>query len=250
VEELVARPQFSRRKIVDSSDEEVEEEASSDEEEEDDEVSSSDDDASSGKKQSYSKSKTHFPPSSPLDLELVGIIIETMTLTRSSSHLASALYRTVRETRGGVFETILKANPAHFDTVTQKLRSQGLIGHGRASEAPTEPTSRRGRPKRGAIANEEGGVAGMSDADIMWVSEFERVMAESAAKCGMFGKVENSFRNDPRDLPLPFSSRFFYVPDCDPDTERAQLVRLTMPGSGKRSETMKYKQYYWKPVGK
>ncbi|KAJ4491896.1 hypothetical protein C8J55DRAFT_393621, partial [Lentinula edodes] len=131
---------------------------------------------------------------SPLDLELVGIIVETMSLSRSSSHLALSLYKTVCETRSS-------------------------------------------------------GTAGMSETDIMWVSEFERVMTESAARYGMFGMVESSFRNS-RNLPLPFSSRFFYVPDCDPDVERAQLIRLTMPGSGKRSETKKYKQYYWKPVGK
>ncbi|KAF9076871.1 hypothetical protein BDP27DRAFT_1312734 [Rhodocollybia butyracea] len=75
-------------------------------------------------------------------------------------------------------------------------------------------------------------------------------MIESAERCGMFGMVESSFRNDPRALPPPFSSRFFYVPDKDPDTERASLIQLTMPGAGKRSETKKYKQYYWKPVGK
>ncbi|KAE9410116.1 hypothetical protein BT96DRAFT_805983 [Gymnopus androsaceus JB14] len=199
-EKVITRPRPSRRRIVDdTSDSEVEDDDDS-EGEDDNEATSSDEEQkhSTGKTKhstkSYSKPKTLFPPPSPLDLELVGIIIETMTLTRSSSHLASAL--------------------------------------------------------RGAAVNDEGGVAGMSEEDIMWVSEFERIMAESATRCGMFGKVESSFRNDPRDLPLPFSSRFFYVPECDPDTERAQLVRLTMPGSGKRSETMKYKQYYWKPVGK
>ncbi|KAJ3813899.1 hypothetical protein EV368DRAFT_9905, partial [Lentinula lateritia] len=133
---------------------------------------------------------------SSFDLELVGIIVETMSLSRSSSHLALSLYKT-----------------------------------------------------RNTSMNEEGGTAGMSETDIVWVSEFERVMTESADRYGMFGMVESSFRNS-RNLPLPFSSRFFYVPDCDPDVERAQLIRLTMPGSGKRSETKKYKQYYWKPVGK
>jgi hypothetical protein len=110
----------------------------------------------------------------------------------------------------------------------------------------------------------------MSETDIVWVSEFERIMMESAERCGMFGMVESSFRNvrlpvrrpgynvifdvfiskDPRAHPPPFSSRFFYVPDNDPDTERASLIQLTMPGAGKRNETKKYKQYYWKPVGK
>ncbi|KIK67921.1 hypothetical protein GYMLUDRAFT_155616 [Collybiopsis luxurians FD-317 M1] len=164
------------------------------EDDDDQSESSSDEEVSSKPLSKPQQPKSIFPPPSPLDLELIGIIIETMSMSRSSSHLASALYRTVRETRSGV--------------------------------------------------------AGLSEVDIMWVSEFERVMKEAASRFGMFGMVESSFRNDPRDCPLPFSSRFFYVPDRDPDTERAQLIKLTMPGAGKRSETKKYKQYYWKPVGK
>ncbi|KAJ3757976.1 hypothetical protein EV360DRAFT_83505 [Lentinula raphanica] len=188
-----------------------------------------------------------LPAASSFDLELAGIIIEAMSLSRSSSHLALSLYRTVSDTRDRVLANLMKVNTAHFDVVADKIRSEGLFEH---PSAKLEQTVRKGRPKRSATANEEGGTAGMSDEDIMWVFEFERVMKEAAARCGMFGLVESSFRNDPRDRPLPFSSRFFYVPDCDPDTERAQLIRLTMPGSGKRSETKKYKQYYWKPVGK
>ncbi|KAF5390624.1 hypothetical protein D9757_002611 [Collybiopsis confluens] len=191
------------------------------------------------------KPKSLFPPLSALDLELTGIIIETMSLSRSSSHLASALYRTVQETRSSIFEKLLKAYPAHFRVATEDVLSKGL-----AVRNVAESSSRRGRSKRFSASNEEGDITGMSEEDIMWVSEFERVMKNCATKCSMFGMVESSFRNDPRDRPLPFSSRFFYVPDCDPDIERAQLIKLTMPGAGKRSETKKYKQYYWKPVGK
>lgn len=32
--------------------------------------------------------------------------------------------------------------------------------------------------------------------------------------------------------------------------ERASLIRSMMPRAGKRSETKKYKQYYWRPLGK
>ncbi|KAJ3796062.1 hypothetical protein GGU11DRAFT_810052 [Lentinula aff. detonsa] len=227
--------------------EESEEEEEGEEEEEEDNVSIKKQSLSSNPISKTQKPKLSPPLPSPLDLELIGIVVEAMSLSRSSSHLALSLYRTVCDTRNGVLANLMNANFTHFDAVTEKIRSQELFG---CSPGNTEQPSRRGRPKRGATVNEEGGTAGMSEADIMWVSEFERVMKESAARCGMFGLVESSFRKDPRDRPLPFSSRFFYVPDCDPDTERALLIRLTMPGSGKRSETKKYKQYYWKPVGK
>ncbi|KAJ3788713.1 hypothetical protein GGU10DRAFT_345518 [Lentinula aff. detonsa] len=227
--------------------EESEEEEEGEEEEEEDNVSIKKQSLSSNPISKTQKPKLSPPLPSPLDLELIGIVVEAMSLSRSSSHLALSLYRTVCDTRNGVLANLMNANSTHFDAVTEKIRSQELFG---CSPGNTEQPSRRGRPKRGATVNEEGGTAGMSEADIMWVSEFERVMKESAARCGMFGLVESSFRKDPRDRPLPFSSRFFYVPDCDPDTERALLIRLTMPGSGKRSETKKYKQYYWKPVGK
>ncbi|KAJ4001850.1 hypothetical protein F5050DRAFT_1144063 [Lentinula boryana] len=230
-----------------SEDEEEGEEEGEEEEEEEDNVSIKKQSLSSNPVPKTQKPKLSPPSPSPLDLELVGIVVEAMSLSRSSSHLALSLYRTVCDTRNGVLANLMNANSTHFDAVTEKIRSQELFGY---SPGNAEQPSRRGRLKRGATVNEEGGTAGMSEADIVWVSEFERVMKESAARCGMFGLVESSFRNDPRDRPLPFSSRFFYVPDCDPDTERALLIRLTMPGSGKRSETKKYKQYYWKPVGK
>ncbi|KAF9792923.1 hypothetical protein BJ322DRAFT_987688, partial [Thelephora terrestris] len=45
--------------------------------------------------------------------------------------------------------------------------------------------------------------------------------------------------------------RYFYVPERDVDQERAALLRNMMPrAAGRRSESMKYKQYYWKPLGK
>ncbi|KAJ3739591.1 hypothetical protein DFH05DRAFT_524414 [Lentinula detonsa] len=233
--------------LYEDEESEEEDEGEEEEEEEEDNVSMKKQSLSSIPVSKNQKPELSPPLPSPLDLELIGIVVEAMSLSRSSSHLALSLYRTVCDTRNGVLANLMNANSIHFDAVTEKIRSQELFG---CSPGNTEQPSRRGRSKRGATVNEEGGTAGMSEADIMWVSEFERVMKESAARCGMFGLVESSFRKDPRDRPLPFSSRFFYVPDCDPDTERALLIRLTMPGSGKRSETKKYKQYYWKPVGK
>lgn len=45
-------------------------------------------------------------------------------------------------------------------------------------------------------------------------------------------------------------ARWFYIPEHDPDQDRASVIKSMMPRPGKRSVTMKYKQYYWKPVGK
>ena len=47
-----------------------------------------------------------------------------------------------------------------------------------------------------------------------------------------------------------FDARLVILPERDSDKERAALVRSMMRGPGKRSETMKYKQYYWKPLAK
>jgi hypothetical protein len=48
----------------------------------------------------------------------------------------------------------------------------------------------------------------------------------------------------------PLEAQWFYVPERDEDQERATLIRSMMPRPGKRSETKKYKQYYYRPLGK
>lgn len=90
---------------------------------------------------------------------------------------------------------------------------------------------------------------------------------DSGEKAGFFGSVPSSGKvgtfsrigfplaficaldQDDRGKPLP--PRYFYVPERDVDQERAALLRNMMPrAAGRRSESMKYKQYYWKPLGK
>jgi len=44
--------------------------------------------------------------------------------------------------------------------------------------------------------------------------------------------------------------KWYYVPEQDPDQERAGLLKMIMPRAPKRRTTMKYKQYYWKPLDK
>ncbi|KAJ7110187.1 hypothetical protein C8R44DRAFT_801594 [Mycena epipterygia] len=64
---------------------------------------------------------------------------------------------------------------------------------------------------------------------------------------GVFGKVQNN-ANDDADPPL--EAQWFYVPERDQDQDRAQLIRSMMPRPAKRSETKKYKQYYYRPLEK
>lgn len=71
---------------------------------------------------------------------------------------------------------------------------------------------------------------------------------DSGAGAGFFGSIPSSGK-DAKGKPLP--PRYFYVPENDVDQERAALLRNMMPrAAGRRSESMKYKQYYWKPLGK
>ena len=49
---------------------------------------------------------------------------------------------------------------------------------------------------------------------------------------------------------LSLEPRWFYDPDQDADVDRATLVRSMMRRPGKRSETKKAKQYYWRPLPK
>jgi hypothetical protein len=82
-----------------------------------------------------------------------------------------------------------------------------------------------------------------------WLRIFERVLRDGSADrgSGVFGKVESSGK-DASDRSL--EAQWFYVPERDQDQERAALIRSMMPRPGKRTETMKYKQYYWRPLEK
>lgn len=99
-----------------------------------------------------------------------------------------------------------------------------------------------------------------------WLRVFDRVLhsGEAGRGSGMFGKVDSSgkvglsdddnyvnanfVRQDDSNRPL--EAQWFYVPEMDEDHERATLIRAMMPRPAKRSETKKYKQYYWRPLGK
>ncbi|KAG6895428.1 hypothetical protein C0992_001271 [Termitomyces sp. T32_za158] len=112
----------------------------------------------------------------------------------------------------------------------------------RASSLPASALYRstmQCRPSLGALRSEK-----------EWVRIIERVLGEgeaAAGGCGVFGKVESSFKDDSG---RPLEAQWFYVPEKDEDQERAALIRSMMPRPAKRNETKKYKQYYYRPLAK
>ncbi|KAH9838998.1 uncharacterized protein C8Q71DRAFT_704280 [Rhodofomes roseus] len=79
-----------------------------------------------------------------------------------------------------------------------------------------------------------------------WMGIIEDVLEVGWASSGVFDKVESSVKDTDHQL----EAQWFYVPEKDEDQERATLIRSMMPRPGKRSETKKSKQYYWRPLGK
>ncbi|KAH9859154.1 hypothetical protein C2E23DRAFT_801650 [Lenzites betulinus] len=82
-----------------------------------------------------------------------------------------------------------------------------------------------------------------------WVPALEGVLEAGWRRSGVFGKVVNC-GTDTGDHALALEPRWFYDPERDEDGERAGLVRSMMRRPGKRSETKKAKQYYWRPLPK
>ncbi|KAF9241792.1 hypothetical protein BU15DRAFT_14852, partial [Melanogaster broomeanus] len=72
------------------------------------------------------------------------------------------------------------------------------------------------------------------------------VLEAGRSRCGMFEKVDSSGEGSRQ---KGLGSRWFYVPERDEDQERASLISAIMPRQ-KRTETKKYKQYYYRPLGK
>ncbi|KAH9949113.1 hypothetical protein B0H21DRAFT_688963 [Amylocystis lapponica] len=81
-----------------------------------------------------------------------------------------------------------------------------------------------------------------------WMCVIEDALEEGRRACGVFAKVESTVERDAADHPL--EAQWFYVPENDADQERATLIRSMMPRPAKRTATKKYKQYYWRPLGK
>ncbi|KII92510.1 hypothetical protein PLICRDRAFT_474294 [Plicaturopsis crispa FD-325 SS-3] len=79
-----------------------------------------------------------------------------------------------------------------------------------------------------------------------WLRVISGVLEDGRARSGVFDKVESKGTDGDNKL----EAQWFYVPEQDEDQERAALIRSIMPRAGKRSETKKSKQYYWRPLDK
>ncbi|KAF7799928.1 hypothetical protein EIP86_011171 [Pleurotus ostreatoroseus] len=165
--------------------------------------------------------------------ELEGMIIETLATARATSLSAAAIYG-----------ALMAGRPA-LKTMPRRVPEPE---HLRAAEDDT-PLGAEAAPLH------------KSD----WLHLLTTVLTRGHASSGIFGKVDSSASDSDADgcagggaaaSPQHLShkaallAQWFYVPEKDADRERAGVIRTMMRGPGKRSETMKYKQYYWKPLGK
>lgn len=145
--------------------------------------------------------------------ELQGMLIESFAVSRASSQSASVLYRSVTQNRPSL---------------------------------KTEHTEKQ------------------------WLQMIEAVLEDGQNRSGVFGKIESSFKvslygclvlfpvltafnllwraKDDSDRAL--EAKWFYVPERDVDQDRAALISSMMPRAAKRTETKKYKQYYYQPLDK
>ncbi|KAI0085087.1 hypothetical protein BDY19DRAFT_878737, partial [Irpex rosettiformis] len=86
-----------------------------------------------------------------------------------------------------------------------------------------------------------------------WLQLLTYILAAGHLSSGLFGRVEPVSEATLHEISRTKSAQraqWFYIPEKDADQDRANLIRSMMRGPGKRSETMKYKRYYWKPLGK
>lgn len=191
---------------------------------------------------------------SPMPLvELEGMVIETLATARATSMSCEAIWRALMSGRPG-----LKG----------KLRRCCVPSVQGEGETETGATEQKGEERI------EERPMGKQD----WLQLLTHILTTGHAVTGLFGRVESSASDSdtplsPHASPLKASAhphhllapmrprkkltfkaairaQWYYVPERDTDGERAALVKSMMRGPGKRSETMKYKQYYWKPLGK
>lgn len=184
---------------------------------------------------------------SPLSVpELEGMIIETLATARATSLSANVLY-----------DALLRARPA--------LKSMNR----KVPEEREEEASEMG--------NQEPDASPLNKRE--WLQLLTYVCTAGHFSSGVFGRVDSSAsdsdgpsskkRSPWADAASMASgsvskaqlyeiartkyaqrAQWYYVPEQDVDKDRASVVKSMMRGPGKRSETMKYKRYYWKPLSK
>ncbi len=178
-----------------------------------------------------SLAKINWSEEAPMPLqELEGMIIETLATARATSMSASNIYSALMAGRP-TLNIMPRRTPA----------SQTSSGEGVDLEmevAAPLPLNKRD-----------------------WLHLVTHILTTGHLSSGIFGRVDSSASDSdapssPSSSPTHIShkaallAQWFYVPEKDADKERASVIKSMMRGPGKRSETMKYKQYYWKPLGK
>jgi len=163
--------------------------------------------------------------------EIKGMLIETMATSRASSLAVSVLTKSVLQAHPGLKERVVPVKE--------------MLGVG-------APKGLKGRERRASVSERE--AAGKGDGEEKlgerdWRRVVGRVLYAGMAPngSGVFGRVESSGKDD---ADRPLESQWFYVPENDEDQDRAALIRSMMPRPAKRTETKKYKQYYWRPLDK
>ncbi|CAL1705881.1 unnamed protein product [Somion occarium] len=173
----------------------------------------------------------------PLD-ELQGMLIETLATSRASSLPPSVVYSSLMDARPALRDvTLVRQDPpvSEPESLSRGMLKQKTNDDGEAEGEDAVENLKREEKVEEKMGRKE------------WMVLIEGMFEEGRARCGMFGKVESSFKDDHE---RPLEAQWFYVPECDTDTDRATLIRSMMPRPGKRTVTKQYKQYYWRPLGK
>lgn len=147
--------------------------------------------------------------------EMEGMLIETLATSRASSLPASTLY-----------SALIAARPALKDVSSTRGEKLGKKEWICAIKAVLEA----GRDDSGVFDKVESVQVRLLPSDRSFVQSELKSMQEAADHT--------------------LEAQWFYVPEQDQDQERATLIRSMMPRPGKRSETKKCKQYYWRPLAK
>ncbi|EKM54893.1 uncharacterized protein PHACADRAFT_210662 [Phanerochaete carnosa HHB-10118-sp] len=235
--------------------------------------------ASHGEETGEDLTKVDWERESPLPLdELEGMVIETLATSRATSMSCEVLWRALvggRPTLGQMVRQRAAADIVDDSGIVKKEEGVPDLGDA-AQEEETKPSASAamsraewlhllthilssGQVRTGLFGRVE---SSASDSDAAGPSPHSPRKPAGAQQ----RPVDPSLLTapaPPAQKPPPLSpgrkrlsfksalrAHWYYVPERDADRERAQVIRSMMRGPGKRSETMKYKQYYWKPLAK
>ncbi|KAI0338246.1 hypothetical protein BDW22DRAFT_1300630, partial [Trametopsis cervina] len=134
----------------------------------------------------------------------------------------------VRELEGMIIETLATARATS--------QSAATLWDALARARPALKTMNRRLPEDTSPLNKRD-----------WIQLLTYILAAGHFETGVFGRA---LLYEIARTKSAQRAQWYYMPEKDVDQDRATLVKSMMRGPGKRSETMKYKRYYWKPLGK